>query len=355
MSLALGPEVAVDESTGVAGRTGSMWPTFGSESGTGESSETIGSTALGAATAATDTLGVVGGVASPWRDMSGSAVNATGGGIVMIRIAGSGAGHGETTVRATGGPTGADQGSSTRSAAFGGAQDGRARRVGVTREPTGRDPGRGNEGTDALISTVSLTDSNGPMVDTAAMVATAHALLDPLLAEYDRALAHTDALWTDLSDDDVRWRPHDDFSPIGWHLGHQAAVAHFMVRNLTAAEPSPDPALDALMDSATPERERGGSVGGRLVLPDIERLRRYREGVADRVRFRIGNIAAGQVGAPEQLRVIACGLLTAIVNHEYQHSQWIAEVRRDHLDLASSAPPTSPLLTRLDGYTVLAP
>jgi len=29
-------------------------------------------------------------------------------------------------------------------------------------------------------------------------------------------------------------------------------VAHFMVRNLTAAEPSPDPDLDALMDAANP-------------------------------------------------------------------------------------------------------
>ena len=38
-----------------------------------------------------------------------------------------------------------------------------------------------------------------------------------------------------------------------------------MIRNLTAAEPSPDPELDALMDSAHPERFRGA-------LPTVERL-----------------------------------------------------------------------------------
>lgn len=168
-----------------------------------------------------------------------------------------------------------------------------------------------------------------------------------LLGEYERSLDHTASLWTDLSEDEVRWRPHDDFSAIGWHLGHQAAVAHFMVRNLTAAEPSPDPALDPLMDGATAEPDRGD-------LPPIDRLAAYRDAVADRVRFRIGNIANGDVGAPAQLEIIARTLLVAIVNHEYQHSQWIGEVR--HRDLGYQTPPhpTSPLLTEIDGYCVLA-
>src|SRR4051812_39083879 len=73
-----------------------------------------------------------------------------------------------------------------------------------------------------------------------------------LLAEYDRARAYTDELWRDLAPDEVRWRPDENSSAIGWHLGHQATVAHFMVRNLTAAEPSPDAALEPMMDSATP-------------------------------------------------------------------------------------------------------
>ena len=172
--------------------------------------------------------------------------------------------------------------------------------------------------------------------------------LTDLLAEYDRALAWTESLHADLTADEVAWRPHEESSAIGWHLGHQAAVAHFMVRNLTAAEPSPDPELDALMDSATPERQRGA-------LPELERLLDYRSAVAERVRFRIERIDAGDVGAPAQLRVIAGTLLTAVINHEYQHSTWIGEVRRDAHGRELPDKPVSPLLTEIEGYLILAP
>ena len=84
-----------------------------------------------------------------------------------------------------------------------------------------------------------LRETTDPMHDVAA-----------LLREYDRARAYTDELWKDLSPDEVIWRPSENSSAIGWHLGHQAHVAHFMIRNLIAAEPSPAPELDALMDSA---------------------------------------------------------------------------------------------------------
>lgn len=170
--------------------------------------------------------------------------------------------------------------------------------------------------------------------------------IDDLLAEYDRALAHTGSLWHDLTPEEVRWRPHADFSPIGWHLGHQAAVAHFMIRNLTAAEPSPDPDIDPVMDSAHPEARRDE-------IPDVDRIARYRTAVTERVHVRIGDIRDGRVGAPAQLAVVARTLVTALVNHEYQHSQWIAEVRRDHLGRTLPPPPTSPLLQTIDGYTVL--
>lgn len=174
------------------------------------------------------------------------------------------------------------------------------------------------------------------------------ATIDRLLVEYRRALDHTDSLWHDLTEQEVRWRPDDRSSAIGWHLGHQAAVAHFMVRNLTAAEPSPDPGLDALMDSATAEADRGD-------LPGVDRLAAYRDAVADRLRIRIGNIARGDVGAPAQLDVVARTLLVVVVNHEYQHAQWIGEVRERDLGRTLPARPTSPLLTELDGYCVLAP
>jgi hypothetical protein len=174
--------------------------------------------------------------------------------------------------------------------------------------------------------------------------------LKALLREYDRARAYTDELWSDLTPDEVTWRPHEDSSAIGWHLGHQAHVAHFMIRNLTAAEPSPDPELDGLMDSANPEKFRGA-------LPTVERLRAFRSTVAERVHARIGNIAAGDVGAPNQMTVIGGYLLVALINHEYQHDQWIGEVREHNLGHALPPDPEAGQLGlgRVDGYLVLDP
>lgn len=170
--------------------------------------------------------------------------------------------------------------------------------------------------------------------------------LKALLREYDRARAYTDDLWRDLTPDEVTWRPHEDSSAIGWHLGHQAHVAHFMIRNLTAAEPSPDPALDGLMDSALPEPFRGA-------LPTVRRLSAFRDTVAERVHARIGDIAAGQVSAPAQLAIVATCLLTALINHEYQHDQWIAEVRSRDLGRDLPPRPVSDALLELDGYLVV--
>lgn len=170
--------------------------------------------------------------------------------------------------------------------------------------------------------------------------------LSELVEEYERALAHTDRLWRDLPDTDVLWRASDESSSIGWHLGHQAAVAHFMIRNLTAAEPSPDPELEAVCDSATPEARRGA-------IDDLDRVARYRAAVADRVRARLTTIGAGDVAASAQMRMIATTLVTALVNHEYQHDLWISEVRAG---LGHDVPdfPTGPNLAVLDGYTVIA-
>jgi hypothetical protein len=170
--------------------------------------------------------------------------------------------------------------------------------------------------------------------------------LAELLDEYDRACTYTDMLWEDLPDDEIRWRPRPDYSPIGWHLGHQAAVAHFMVRNLTAAEPSPDPDLEPVMDSANPEADRGD-------LPALARIAGYRGAVRARVHVRLHEIDQGRVGAPNQLRVVGQHLLIALINHEYQHDQWISEVR--HRDLGHDLPPrpASERLTEIDGYTVV--
>ena len=58
------------------------------------------------------------------------------------------------------------------------------------------------------------------------------------------------------------------------------------MRNLTAAEPSIDTELDALMDSATAEPDRGA-------LPEIGRIADYRDAVAERVRFNVERIDRG--------------------------------------------------------------
>jgi hypothetical protein len=170
--------------------------------------------------------------------------------------------------------------------------------------------------------------------------------LRDLLAELDRALAHTDDLQVGLTPEQIAWRPEPESSAIGWHLGHQAAVAHFMLRNLVAAEPSIDPDIEALMDSATPERDRGD-------LPSLERIRAYRSAVAERIHDRIGQVDQGAVGAPNQLRLIASTLLIAIVNHEYQHSKWIGELRTGALGLDAPPLPSSPRLSVVDDYVVL--
>lgn len=172
--------------------------------------------------------------------------------------------------------------------------------------------------------------------------------LHDLLAEYDRSLAYTEDLWHDLTLEEIHWRPSSDSSAIGWHLGHQPAVAHFMVRNLTAAEPSIDPELDRLMDAVTPEPDRGD-------LPDLDRLVAYRNTVAERVRFRVGNIDRGEVGAPAQLRAIAETMLTAIINHEYQHSKWVGEVRTEQFGHALPDPPVSDLIAEVEGYFMVSP
>ncbi len=119
-----------------------------------------------------------------------------------------------------------------------------------------------------------------------------------------------------------------------------------MVRNLTAAEPSPDAGLEPLMDSATPERQRGD-------LPDLRRLHEFRTTVAERVRARTSAIAAGEVGAPAQLGLVAVTLLTAVINHEYQHDTWIAEVRGRDLGRDLPPLPVADCLTTLDGYLVV--
>jgi hypothetical protein len=170
--------------------------------------------------------------------------------------------------------------------------------------------------------------------------------LELLLEEYDLARAHSLALVGDLDADQIAWRPNDNSSAIAWHLGHQGAVNHYMVRNLTAAEVSFDAGFDAVFDSATPEPERGD-------LPPVSEIVTYRELIAESTHRVIARIARGDVGAPAQLNRIADGLLRAVINHEYQHSTWIREVH-DSLVGTPAPEPTSRRLVTVEGYAMLA-
>lgn len=172
-----------------------------------------------------------------------------------------------------------------------------------------------------------------------------HTRLSALTESYVSAREHSLTLIDGLSEDQVSWRPVEESSAIGWHLGHQASVNHFMVRNLTAAEPSLDPEFDRLFDSATPEPARGA-------LPSVGAIIEYRRAVEASTLRVLGLIETGNVGAPAQLSIVAGGLLTALVNHEYQHSEWIAEVRQE-LGGSAVADPTDESLARVDGYWVL--
>ncbi len=171
--------------------------------------------------------------------------------------------------------------------------------------------------------------------------------LAELMVEYEQARDYTLSLIAELDDHAIRWRPREQASGIGWHLGHQAAVNHFMIRNLTAAEPSIDPALDALFDSANPEPRRGQ-------LPPVAEILAYRDTVATRTRAIVDRIATGGVGAPAQLTVVASTLLVSLINHEYQHDCWIGEMRA-LLGCSTSPDPVSTRLTTIEGYLVLDP
>lgn len=171
--------------------------------------------------------------------------------------------------------------------------------------------------------------------------------LDDLLEEYQLARAFTEALVSPLSQEELTWRPHADSSAIAWHLGHQAAVNHFMLRNLTAAEPSLNAAFDELFDSAGPQPGRGA-------LPPMDELFAYRETIARRTSELMGRIDRGQLGAPNQMRQVGGLLLTSLINHEYQHDCWIDEVRQT-LGAGQPAQPRSGRLIQERGYFYLDP
>ena len=138
--------------------------------------------------------------------------------------------------------------------------------------------------------------------------------------EYDLARLYTQSLYEDLPEADLRWRPKPKSSAIAWHLGHQAAVNHFLLRNLFDAEPSINPCFDVLFDAANPEEARGD-------LPPLDNIVTYRESVAARTHARLEELLSGQRATPSQASRTLWTLLVNLINHEYQHDCWIGEMR----------------------------
>ena len=135
--------------------------------------------------------------------------------------------------------------------------------------------------------------------------------LEMLRDEYDQARRYTHSLYVDLSEADVQWRPAPKSSGIGWHLGHQAAINHFLLRNLLAAESSLNPQFDALFDASTPEEQRGH-------LPALSAIVAYREAVAHRTHAHMHTLLAGTRPAAQQAMHAMGPLLVSLINHEYQ-------------------------------------
>ena len=169
--------------------------------------------------------------------------------------------------------------------------------------------------------------------------------LNMLRHEYDLSRRYSQSLYDNLSEADIQWRPRPKSSAIGWHLGHQAAVNHYMNRNLLDAEASLDPQLDARFDSASPEEKRGE-------LPSLAVILAYRDTIAQRTHARIDAILAGERPATQQLLQAVVPILVSIINHEYQHDCWIREMRTalGH-DQADSVFSTQ--VAQLSGYWVL--
>lgn len=174
--------------------------------------------------------------------------------------------------------------------------------------------------------------------------------LETLRREYDLALDYTQSLYEDLDDTEVHWRPTPQSSSIAWHLGHQAAVTHALVRNLIDAEPSLNPTFDRLFDAANPQENRGE-------LPSLTDIVAYRHTVEGRLQAHLsalldGNRPAAHGAAQQVVRIIG-PILISLINHEYQHDCWIREMRgrlgRDKPDAVFSD-----RVHQIDGYWGLA-
>lgn len=191
-----------------------------------------------------------------------------------------------------------------------------------------------------------LSESWNRLTERGESLMTTEVSLADLLVEHRLAQAYSLSLVEGLSAEQIAWRPNENSSAIGWHLGHQGAVNHYMVRNLTAAEVTFDEAFDKVFDSATPEPYRGE-------LPALDEIVAYRQAIADSTAGVITRIGNGDVGAPTQLERVARRLMCSVIDHEYQHAKWVGEVRDSLIETFAPMPQSNRLID-VDGYWMIA-
>jgi iron(II)-dependent oxidoreductase len=128
----------------------------------------------------------------------------------------------------------------------------------------------------------------------------------PLLAELESARAFLDRALDGLPSDLWAVRPSAAYSPIGWHVGHVAAV---QARFLLPAEAS---RYGALFDPAATAKP------ARVQLPEPEEIRAWLDDVLERVR---ATLLFGQVprepGLPDDF------LVQHVAQHELQHAEHV--------------------------------
>jgi formylglycine-generating enzyme required for sulfatase activity len=132
------------------------------------------------------------------------------------------------------------------------------------------------------------------------------AVPDPLLAELESARRFLQQALAPVPDRLWSQRPSPAYSPIGWHLGHVAAV---QVRWLLPGEPQP---FDALFDPAATAKPARGR------LPEPDQLRALLDDVLERVSagLRAGRVP-GVLGLPESF------LVQHVAQHELQHAEHV--------------------------------
>ncbi len=142
--------------------------------------------------------------------------------------------------------------------------------------------------------------------------------LEELRQQLDRASTFMRDICEDLSDVELRTQYDEEFSPIGWHLGHVAWQEELWVLRTLARRAPLNPAFDEVFDSFRPNKSSRG-----VRIPDKRCLFEYRASVRAAVLDCLDQVLADDSG--ELMR--GAGLLRFVANHESQHGETVLAIR----------------------------